>query len=313
MNEEMYEEEDDDLPMQFRRINALNPGFAYSAFNERVNSYLQGQIGVRNYLHQAIYQANQSYNANQLFNPMMQHNAQQQQFQMSMQPPQQNNHNRSASIATPQGFASQRQSHNDAKAAAAGSPTPGLSPTATRTSSSQPPTPHAQPLPSPSSDNPLTFKLDPNMQQLVDNQQGAFGAQPFQMSGNVPTPSNYSYHPNLKSAKRDSGAGAQTGLDQTLSQYGMQHNSYSNAPLYQDPQASLSAPGAFGDYNYAGFDMLNSDFNSGSNDAKYAFENDFSSSGGLTGNANNSGQVTPAGMENEWNPDDFFSFNDPVA
>ena len=51
----------------------------------------------------------------------------------------------------------------------------------------------------------------------------------------------------------------------------------------------------------------------GSNDAKYAFENDFSSSGGLTGNANNSGQVTPAGMENEWNPDDFFSFNDPVA
>lgn len=75
MNEEMYEEEDDDLPMQFRRINALNPGFAFNAFNERVNNYLAGQIGVRNYLHQAIYQANQTnqYNS-QFLNPMMQQN-----------------------------------------------------------------------------------------------------------------------------------------------------------------------------------------------------------------------------------------------
>lgn len=310
MNEEMYEEEDDDLPMQFRRINALNPGFAYSAFNERVNSYLQGHIGVRQALHQAIYQANQSYTANQLLNPMIQHHAQQQQFQMSMQPQQ--------SMGTSQGFASQRQSHNDAEAVV--SPAPGSSTSATRTISSQPPTPHGlqqtpptQPLPSPLSDNPLTFKLDTNTQQLVDGQQGAFGVQPLQMSSSVPTPSNYSYYPNLKPAKRDSGASVQTGLDQTLSEYSMQHNNYSTGPLYQDPQSSLSAPGAFGDYNYGGFDMLTSDFSSENNDSKYFFDQDFSGSGGLTGNASNSGQVTPAGMENEWNPDDFFNLNDPVA
>lgn len=74
MNEEMYEEEDDDLPMQYRRINALNPGLAYSAFNERVNSYLAGQIGVRNYLHQAIFQANQNQYANQFLNQSLQSN-----------------------------------------------------------------------------------------------------------------------------------------------------------------------------------------------------------------------------------------------
>ncbi|CAK4022582.1 Hypothetical predicted protein [Lecanosticta acicola] len=78
MNEEMYEEEDDDLPMQFRRINALHPGLAYNnpAFTDRVNNYLAGQIGVRNYLHQAIFQANQSQYANQFLNPMMQNNFQ---------------------------------------------------------------------------------------------------------------------------------------------------------------------------------------------------------------------------------------------
>lgn len=339
MNEEMYEEEDDDLPMQFRRINALNPGFAYSAFNERVNSYLQGQIGVRNYLHQAIYQANQTYQANQAFNanqlfgttPMMPQNPQQQQqqqqqFQNNMQAAQHASHDRSASIGTPQGFASQRQAHINTKASAearrgstASSPLPtGKRPRSAQ--SSQPPTPHAlqhsspaPPLPSPSADNPLSFKLDPNMQQLVDGQQGAFGLQPYQMTSGLPMPSTYSYHPNSKQDKRDSGTGLPNGhgLDQTLTPNNM-HNTYST-PLYQDPQSSLAAPGAM-DYSNGGFDMLNGDYSmfNDNSDSKYAFNVDFGS-GAATGNANDSGQVTPAAVENQWNPDDFFTFGPEAA
>ncbi|EME39918.1 hypothetical protein DOTSEDRAFT_74702 [Dothistroma septosporum NZE10] len=173
MNEEMYEEEDDDLPMQFRRINALNPGFAFNNFNDRVNSYLAGQIGVRNYLHQAIYQANQANQMNQQFyNPMMQqgfngtmspqamsgpfNGMQQSPFQQtsSMQNMRPASHGRSASIATPQEFAHYQQPQA-AKATtpvstdgrrvsvhSAGAPSPSAS-HAKSTAGSQPPTPSA--------------------------------------------------------------------------------------------------------------------------------------------------------------------------
>ncbi|KAI5361491.1 hypothetical protein Slin15195_G126060 [Septoria linicola] len=328
MNEEMYEEEDDDLPMQFRRINALNPGFAYSAFNERVNSYLQGQIGVRNYLHQAIYQANQNYNANQLFNPMLQQNGQQP-WQANLATAQSNSHGRSASIATPQGYASQQP--NDSKATtptdfdARRSSANAVSPAATSPSAKRPKggasshspttkseqhqgTPQsAQALPSPSVDDPLTFKLDPNMQQLVDGQESAFGVQSYQMTPGLSMPSmGYSYNPNAKSLKRDSGNG-ETGLNQTLAPFNM-HGTSSSGPLYQEPLSAASAPGAL-DYNF-GYDMLSSDFGNNfanSGDSKYAFDLDFGS-GTHTGNANNSGQVTPAAMDSNWNPDDFFNY-----
>ena len=72
--------------------------------------------------------------------------------------------------------------------------------------------------------------------------------------------------------------------------------------------SAASAPGAL-DYNF-GYDMLSSDFGANYNtgaDSKYAFDLDFSSDH-HTGNANNSGQVTPAGLEASWNPDDFFNY-----
>lgn len=167
MNEEMYEEEDDDLPMQFRRINALHPGLAYNnpAFNERVNNYLAGQIGVRNYLHQAIFQANQSQYANQFLNPMMQSNnyqagtmspqamngafnngQTQQPSWANMQNVRPGSHGRSASVATPQGYG------QDSQHAHSNSPKPATPMTSdarrpslpVQHSTSQPPTPHAQ-------------------------------------------------------------------------------------------------------------------------------------------------------------------------
>ena len=56
VNEEMYEEEDDDLPMQYRRLTAhLNTGNA--DFNRRLSAYLTGQIATRNALDQVIAQS----------------------------------------------------------------------------------------------------------------------------------------------------------------------------------------------------------------------------------------------------------------
>lgn len=173
MNEEMYEEEDDDLPMQFRRINALNPGFAFNTnLNDRVNSYLAGQIGVRNYLHQAIYQANQNNQYAQQFgfNPMMQQgfngtmsplamsgpfNGMQTPFQqqVSMQNMRPASHGRSSSIATPSEFTHYQQPQaqksttpaaNDSRrvsSQSAGASSPSASHTRS-TLGSQPPTPN---------------------------------------------------------------------------------------------------------------------------------------------------------------------------
>ncbi|KAF2207412.1 hypothetical protein CERZMDRAFT_51369 [Cercospora zeae-maydis SCOH1-5] len=302
MNEEMYEEEDDDLPMQFRRINALNPGFAYSAFNERVNSYLQSQIGMRNYLHQAIYQANQNYNANQMYNPMLQQSGQQA-WQMGMQNATANPaHARSASIATPQAFASQQQQQQQQ---------PSTTEQRRRSSTSIPPATKPQTpgqSTSPSLEGPLSLQLEPNVQQLLDGHQAALGVPPYMMSSGVPMPSmSYSYNPNGKSITRDSPVGSNSGLQQTLSPYHMHHDD-SSRPLYQEPMSATSAPGAL-DYNF-GLDMLSSDFGdnfTSAADSKFPFDLDFSS-GPHTGDANNSGQVTPAGLEASWNPDDFFNY-----
>jgi hypothetical protein len=142
------------------------------------------------------------------------------------------------------------------------------------------------------------------MQQLVDGQHHAFGAQPYQMHTGLPVPSSYSYRPNSKPAKRDS---IQTGLDQTLTSHSVA-SSYPTTPLYQDPQSSISAPGAV-DYSYGGFDMLNGDYalDNDNSTSRYVFDADFGSAG-LTGHTNNSGQVTPAATEGQWNPDDFFTF-----
>ncbi|KAI9844475.1 MAG: hypothetical protein M1837_005557 [Sclerophora amabilis] len=53
VNEEMYEEEDDDLPMQYRRLTAhLQTGSA--DFNRRLASYLTNHVAMRSALDQAI-------------------------------------------------------------------------------------------------------------------------------------------------------------------------------------------------------------------------------------------------------------------
>lgn len=214
MNEEMYEEEDDDLPMQFRRINALHPGLGFNnpAFSDRVNSYLAGQIGVRNYLHQAIFQANQSQYNNQFWNPLMQANN----FQAGTMSPQamnggfnngqgqpqspwpkmQSPHGRSPSVATPQGFGQNQQQTSDSRRpsyqvnqstspaqSVASTPHPltnqksGQSPQQGRTGSVQSNTraPAALP-PTPGYEQsphyPLTTKLPIEAQQLIDGQPG---------------------------------------------------------------------------------------------------------------------------------------------
>jgi len=91
-NEEMYEEEDDDLPLQYRRLTAhLQTGSA--DFNRRLSAYLTNHVAMRSALEQSIHQsyAQQFPNAQQypqgMFpSPMAGH---QQQSGM-MQPPNQN-------------------------------------------------------------------------------------------------------------------------------------------------------------------------------------------------------------------------------
>jgi len=124
INEEMYEEEDDDLPLHYRRLTAhLQTGSA--DFNRRLSAYLTNHVAMRSALEQTIHQsyAQQFPNApqyahNQPFfpSPLLAHQQQQlmqqqqqqifrQQPYPSPQPPQSfqlGGQARSASIATPQ-------------------------------------------------------------------------------------------------------------------------------------------------------------------------------------------------------------------
>lgn len=133
INEEMYEEEDDDLPMQYRRLTAhLQTNSA--DFNRRLNAYLTNQVAMRSALGQGIinayaqdFQHNPQFASAQPYfpSPMLAHQQQQQMMQQSMQPPMQPSspsmqrqapypsprpqqqgfqpqHGRSASIAAPQ-------------------------------------------------------------------------------------------------------------------------------------------------------------------------------------------------------------------
>ena len=87
VNEEMYEEEDDDLPMQYRRLTAhLQTGSA--DFNRRLSAYLTNHVAMRSALDQAITNsyAQQypnapqfAHNQNMYPSPMMAQNMPQQQ------------------------------------------------------------------------------------------------------------------------------------------------------------------------------------------------------------------------------------------
>ncbi|TVY57842.1 hypothetical protein LCER1_G000959 [Lachnellula cervina] len=124
INEEMYEEEDDDLPSQYRRLTAhLHTGSV--DFNKRLSAYLTSNVAMRSAVEQAVNNSyNQQYGGGQQFgqsslfpSPMLAHQAQQlrqQQQQTSISHrqspytsarPQQDSrfsHQRSASIAVPQ-------------------------------------------------------------------------------------------------------------------------------------------------------------------------------------------------------------------
>lgn len=67
----MYDEEDDDLPLQYRRSSTLHPSQPCSAFHERINNSMFGQIGMRTYLHEAIYRAKQNTAQHRHFNTVM--------------------------------------------------------------------------------------------------------------------------------------------------------------------------------------------------------------------------------------------------
>lgn len=130
----MYEEEDDDLPMQYRRLTA-HLQTQNADFDRRLAAYLTNHVAMRSALGQAVsdaWQNNQFNNIGQFMNPgMMQQPLQQQQQQPgmpnSMLPPQMPNrsptnyrqspypvanaqgmrsaHGRSVSLATPSEFA----------------------------------------------------------------------------------------------------------------------------------------------------------------------------------------------------------------
>lgn len=137
----MYEEEDDDLPMQYRRLTA-HLQTQNADFDRRLAAYLTNHVAMRSALGQAVsdaWQNNQFNNIGQLMSPNMMQAPQQQQqqqqqqpgMQTSMLPPQTMNrsptthrqtpypmanvqgmrpqHGRSASIATPQNYSYQQQ------------------------------------------------------------------------------------------------------------------------------------------------------------------------------------------------------------
>jgi hypothetical protein len=88
INEEMYEEEDDDLPMQYRRLTA-HLQTQNADFDRRLAAYLTNHVAMRSALGQAVsdaWQNNQFNNIGQFMNPgMMQQPIQQQQQQPGMQ------------------------------------------------------------------------------------------------------------------------------------------------------------------------------------------------------------------------------------
>lgn len=125
VNEEMYEEEDDDLPMQYRRLTA-HLQTTNADFDRRLAAYLTNHVAMRTALGAAVsdnYVHPQYTNAPQFANQMSQYP--QQQFANPMLPPSMANrspqtfrqapypmpaqqgyrpnlHNRAASVATPQ-------------------------------------------------------------------------------------------------------------------------------------------------------------------------------------------------------------------
>lgn len=137
VNEEMYEEEDDDLPMQYRRLTA-HLQTTNADFDRRLAAYLTNHVAMRTALGAAVsdsYVHPQYTNAPQFANQMSQYSQPQPQYPNPMLPPQMvarspqsfrqspyampgqqdyrpNFHNRPASIAAPQELHGFQQNFN---------------------------------------------------------------------------------------------------------------------------------------------------------------------------------------------------------
>lgn len=319
----MYEEEDDDLPMQFRRFSALHPGQPYSAFNERISNYMSGQIGMRNYLHEAIYNANQNAAQHRYFNNMMQ----QQQHQQSGNPgfmasptqsmPQPHWSPNQSAQAGPaikaESFSYdqqqiQQQIHSptfqmpDARNMSLSLPSPGSRGSGSNASVHSPqqlPTSPGQTRSQFDNTDPFSSTLPVNQQQLLDGQQSlASGVQPSQMTPGVPMPSSYPYHfsPN---AKENNGLGSG---QFAFGQLGPRDLNLTLAPqnMHGMPSSQTYQPATtetdFGD------DMLGDTTWQLDDDALF----DFDQVNNGVGRIGHSGQVTPG--DPAWQPEDFFEF-----
>lgn len=313
----MYEEEDDDLPMQYRRFSALHPGQPYSAFHERINNYMTGQIGMRNYLHEAIYNANQNAAQHRHFNTMMQQQQQQNGNAGFATSPSQNAAQPSWSPnqgSQPDSFSyspGQQQLDSptftvpDAKSMSLSLPSPGSRRTASVASANQPSgSDDASQMPPPSKRSRLSFDdSDPfsstlpiNQQQLLDgNPSLASTVHASQLTPGVPMPSTYNYQfdPSSKAnntpGSQQFAFGHKMNLDVTLAPQNMH-----SMPYAPNSTASMSAEQPdFGD-EASWFD-----------DSSALFDFDQSTFAG--GRLSHSGQVTPG--DTAWNPDDFFDYN----
>lgn len=212
INEEMYEEEDDDLPMQYRRLTA-HLQTQNADFDRRLAAYLTNHVAMRSALGQAVsdaWQNNQFNNIGQFMSPgMMQASQQQPQqpqqpqqgMQNAMPPPQMINrspttyrqtpypfangqgmrpqHGRAASIATPSEFAFQQPS----TLSALNSPVEGMKSEDRRMSmpigNSQPQTPvSGTAAPTSTHSSPVRAVSRSNSSNNLNKQQGNYSAQP---------------------------------------------------------------------------------------------------------------------------------------
>lgn len=327
----MYEEEDDDLPMQYRRFSALNPGQPYKAFSERFSTYMTGQIGMRNYLHQAIYDANQNAEQHRMMNAMILQQQRQSSSAGFVSSPAQSTAQPTwlPNSMSPQDTTIQTESFShspsqqqinsptfavpDARNMSLSLPSPGHRRNASNASASVVPSGpiHAQqqsPTTRPQSrekrlqfddSDPLSSVLPVNQQQLLDaNPLFAMGVHASQMTPGVPMPSTYQYqyNPNAKvnnTPGSDQFAfGHRRDLSQTLAPQKMH-----NFP-YVPASSAISMPPSDLDFN--------DDLFAPSYDESLFFDFEQTNSGFGRATHSSSGQVTPG--DSAWNPDDFLEF-----
>lgn len=275
-NEEMYEEEDDDLPMQYRRFSALNPGQPYSAFQHRVQNYMTGQVGMRNYLHEAIYNANQNTAQQKYFNALMQQQQQQQQqsgndgfvaasFQNAAQVPWSPNQSTQPEqpVFRTESFSyspapKQEQSPTftpDARNMSLSLPSPGSRRHGNSSSASRP---TQQPNQSPQRTStssrhsvssldeldPFSATLPANQQQLLDGNPAFTNVvHPSQMTPGLSMPSNYHHQFDILSKTNNTPgseqfAFGQKNLNQTFTTQNMQGMQYAQNPASSMPTES---------------------------------------------------------------------------